>query len=87
MLTLHPHNLTLSSFNKERRRSHIYPGEGTFMIGFRLAGSITRSAARKVQGIVDIYNINITLKYTGKQPQKNEMVFAKRRKDRLILGR
>jgi len=59
MFVLHPYNSSLPSFTTERRRPHLYPGGGTFMIGFRLAGSITRLAVRKVQEVVRKYGIHI----------------------------
>ncbi len=59
MLVLKAQDDNLPSFRTARRRPHLYPGGGTFMIGFRLAGSITRPAIRRVHEVVEKYGIQI----------------------------
>ena len=59
MYRLLPLNVLLPAFFTRRRRKHDYPGGGTFVIGCRLQGSITRPAAKRVQAVVEEYGTDI----------------------------
>lgn len=59
MLTLLPPDPTLPSAKSTRRRPHYYPGGATYVIGMRLAGSVTRPAIRRLRELVRVYGRDI----------------------------
>ncbi len=62
MYQLHPQDNSLPSGRSRRKRPHIYPGGATFSISFRLAGSITRAAFRRVEALYKLYGQRIPAK-------------------------
>ena len=77
MYTLFPQNRALPSFKTERRRKHIYPGGATFMIGMRLAGSITRPAVKRVLELKKLYGQNIPPKLYWEASAEERVGFRK----------
>lgn len=77
MYTLKPQNSTLASGYSKRRRPHIYPGGATFMIGMRLAGSITRPAAKRVLALREKYGQDIPPKLYWEATAEERVGFRK----------
>ncbi|MFK8057642.1 MAG: transposase [Saprospiraceae bacterium] len=77
MYTLFPHDTSLPSGYSKRKRPHIYPGGATFMIGMRLAGSITRPAIKRVLALRRKYGQQIPPKLYWEATAEERVGFRK----------